>query len=421
MGPFLRDNVVFREVYCWLGGSESNAGLCGGADGLLPAGFEWAAYFAAGFAIILILVNGALLGAAAFVWAERRLLARFQSRRGPNRWGPWGVLQPIADLLKLLIKEDIIPHAADRVAFTLVPIIMLMALLLSLAVLPFAKSAYLVNLNIGVLYIVAVSSITTIAIFMAGWSSANKYAMFGAMRGVAMLISYEIPLVLSLVGVVLIAGSMSLVSVVEAQTIPFIIVQPLGALIFMLGISAELNRTPFDILEAESEIIAGYHTEYSGIKFALIQAAEMAGVLAASGFLATLFLGGWSGPFLSGQLGALWFLAKLGFFVFLFIWIRATFPRLRIDQIMAFAWKFLLPLALINIAVTAVQVYFFGFYQAEVPGEITRGELLIMAAINIPLALVSIAAFGRVTREKIRVPAPRFEGLAPIPRTAEVD
>ena len=192
MTPFLQDNVVFREVYCFLGGNEGNAGWCGG-DGILPAGFEWAAYFAAGFVIMFILINAALLGAAAFVWSERRLLARFQARRGPNRWGPWGILQPFADLLKLIIKEDIIPNAADKLAFTLVPIIMLMALLLSLAVMPFARNTYLVNLNVGILYIIAVSSMSTIAIFMAGWSSANKYAMFGAMRGVAMLISYEIP------------------------------------------------------------------------------------------------------------------------------------------------------------------------------------------------------------------------------------
>lgn len=420
MVPFLQDNVIYRGVYCWLGGNEGNAQWCG-RDGLLPGGYEWVAYFVAGLTIMLILVNGALLGAAVFVWAERRLLARFQARRGPNRWGPWGILQPIADLVKLLIKEDIIPTAADRIAFTLVPIIMLMSLLLSLAVLPFARNTYLANLNIGVLYIVAVSSMTTIAIFMAGWASANKFAMFGAMRGVAMLISYEIPLILSLVGVVLIAGSMSLVSVVEAQYLPFILVQPLGALVFMLGISAELNRTPFDILEAESEIVAGYHTEYSGIKFALIQAAEMAGVLAASGFLATLFLGGWSGPFLSTQLGALWFLMKLSFFVFLFIWIRATFPRLRIDQIMAFAWKFLLPLAMINFLATAVQVYFFGFYHGDVPGEITRNEQWVMAAINVPLAVASIVAFGHFAREGIRVPAVRLESIVPIPRVAEVD
>ena len=421
MVPFLQDNVIYRGIYCWFGGNDGNALWCGGRDGLFPGGYEWAAYFIAGFAIMLILVNGALLGAAVFVWGERRLIARFQARRGPNRWGPFGLLQPIADLVKLIIKEDLVPSTADKIVFTLVPIVMLMSLLLSLAVVPFARNTYLANLNIGVLYIVAVGSISTIAIFMAGWSSGNRYAMFGAMRGVAMLISYEVPLVISLVGVVLIAGSMSLVDVVEAQTLPFILVQPLGALLFMIGISAELNRTPFDIMEAESEIIAGYHTEYSGVKFALIQAAEFAGVLAASAFMATIFLGGWSGPFLSGQLGALWFLSKLAFFAFLFIWIRATFPRLRIDQIMALAWKFLLPLALINLLATAVEVYFFGFYGAADPGVITRNELWVMAAINIGVAVVSIAAFGRVTREHIRVPPARFEGIAAVPGIVEAD
>ena len=421
MVPFLQDNVIYRGVYCWLAGSSGNAQWCGGRDGLFPEGYEWAAYFIGGFTIMFILINGALLGAAAFVWAERRLIARFQARRGPNRWGPFGLLQPIADLVKLIIKEDLVPNTADKIVFTMVPIIMLMSLLLSLAVVPFARNTYLADLNIGVLYIVGVGSISTIAIFMAGWSSGNKYAIFGAMRGVAMLISYEIPLVVSLVGVVLIAGSMSLVDVVEAQTLPFILVQPLGAFLFMMGISAELNRTPFDIMEAESEIIAGYHTEYSGVKFALIQAAEFAGVLAASAFMATIFLGGWSGPFLSGELGALWFLLKLAFFAFLFIWIRATFPRLRIDQIMAFAWKFLLPLALINLLATAVEVYFFGFYKAADPGVITRNELWVMAAINIGVAVVSIAAFGRLTREHIRVPPARFESIATVPGTAEAN
>jgi NADH-quinone oxidoreductase subunit H len=346
------------------------------------------------------------IGEWSFAWR------RFQARRGPNRWGPFGLLQPIADLLKLITKEDLMPTAADKIVFTIVPIVMLMSLLLSLAVIPFGRNTYLVNLNIGVLYFVAVGSISTIAIFMAGWSSGNRYAVFGAMRGVAMLISYEIPLVLSLAGVV---------KVVEVQTLPLIVVQPLGAFLFLMGISAELNRTPFDIMEAESEIIAGYHTEYSGIKFALIQAAEMAGVLAASAMLATLFLGGWSGPFLSGELGSLWFLLKLGFFVFLFIWIRGTFPRLRIDQIMAFAWKFLLPLALINLLATAVEVYFFGYHLGDDPGVITRGELGYMAAINIPLAIISIVGFGRVTRETIAMPPARFASLEATTALTEAD
>ena len=265
----------------------------------------------------------------------------------------------------------------------------------------------------GVLYVVGVTSISTLAIFMAGWASGNRYALFGAMRGVAMLISYEIPVVLSLVGVVLLTGSMRMTDVVNAQTLPFLLVQPLGILVFFLGISAELNRTPFDITEAESELTAGYHTEYSGTKFLLIQAGEFGGVVAASGIMATLFLGGWSGPFLSGQLGALWFLLKVGAFVFLFIWIRATFPRLRIDQIMAFAWKFLFPLSLINLFATTIEVY---LLRGD-GGAITRGDLAIMTVINFAVAVGAIALFGNVIKERVRPPV-RTAAVVATPRAS---
>ena len=390
LGPdsILYDSVLFRHVYNLLGE-------------VFPAKLCALDYFISGFIIMFILVNGVLLGAAIFIWAERRILGRFQNRVGPNRWGPFGLLQPIADLVKLITKEDLVPRGADRLAFSLVPIVMVMPLILMMAVIPFAKNTSLVDLNVGVLYIVAVTSVTTLGIFMAGWSSGNRYAMFGAMRGVAMLISYEIPVVLALVGVVLLAGSMKLTDVVNAQTVPFLLVQPLGLFVFLLGISAELNRTPFDIVEAESELTAGYHTEYSGTKFLLIQAAEFGGVIAASAVTATLFLGGWSGPFLSGQLGALWFLLKVAFIVFLFIWIRATFPRLRIDQIMAFAWKVLLPLSMLNLFVTAIEVYFF----RDGAGALSRGDLGIMAGINIVVALAAITLLGRVMNEKVRPPA----------------
>ena len=392
--PLLYDNVLYRHIYNGLGE-------------FLPGNLCWLDYFISGFIIMLILVNGVLLGAAVFVWGERRLLARFHNRLGPNRWGPFGLLQPIADLVKLLTKEDLIPSKADRLTFTLVPIVMVMPLILVVAVVPFAKNTFLADLNVGVLYIVAVTSVTALGIFMAGWSSANRYAMFGAMRGVAMLISYEIPTVLSLVGVVLIAGSMKLTDIVNAQTLPFLVVQPLGIIVFLSGTSAELNRTPFDVVEAESELTAGYHTEYSGIKFALIQMAEVGGVLAASAIIATLFLGGWSGPFLSGQLGALWFLLKVAFFAFLFVWIRATFPRLRIDQIMAFAWKFLFPLSLINLFATTLEVY---FLRGD-GGELTRGDLGIMTGINFGLMLVVIPLFGSMIREKTRPPSRAAMGI----------
>ena len=209
----------------------------------------------------------------------------------------------------------------------------------------------------------------------------------------------------------LIAGSMQMSQVVEAQWLPFILVQPLGVLVFLLGVSAELNRTPFDIVEAESELTAGFHTEYSGTKFLLIQTAEFGGVLAASAVMATLFLGGWSGPFLSGQIGAVWFLLKVVFFVFLFIWVRATFPRLRIDQIMAFAWKFLFPLSLINLFATTLEVY---FLRDDVTGEISRGDLGIMTGINMALAVAALSLFGSMIKERVRPPV-RTVGIGPGP------
>ncbi len=386
-GSALYDSVLFRQIY-------NNVGK------LLPEQLCALDYFISGFAIMFILVNGVLLGAAVFVWGERRLMGRVQNRVGPNRWGPFGLLQPIVDLVKLITKEDLVPREADKIAFALVPIVMMVPVLLGLAVVPFARNTFLADLNVGVLYILAVTSIGSLGVFMAGWASGNRYALFGAMRGIAMLISYEIPAVLSLVGVVLLAGSMSLVDVVEAQTIPFILVQPLGIIVFMLGISAELNRTPFDIVEADSELVAGFHTEYSGTKFALIQAAEFGGVLAASAVMATLFLGGWSGPFLSGQLGALWFLSKVVFFVLLFEWIRFTFPRLRVDQIMAFAWKFLFPVSLLNLFVTAILVY----WLRGDGGHLTRADLGIMVAINMSVAVVVLSFAGNVIKERVRPP-----------------
>ena len=383
LGPdnILNDTVLFRVVY-------------EGVGKVLPC---WLSYLVAGLVIMLILVNAVLLGAAILSWLERRLIGRMQNRIGPNRWGPFGLLQPIADLVKLLTKEDLTPANADRVAFFLVPILMLSPVILILAVVPFAKDTALANLNIGVLYVVAIGSLTTVAIFVAGWSSNNRYAMFGAARGVAVLISYEIPVVISLLGVVLVAGSMSLADVVAAQTIPFLLVQPLAMFVFLAGTSAELNRTPFDVAEAESELIAGFHIEYSGIKFALIQAAEFGAALAAAALIVTFFLSGWSGP-AAKYIGWLWFLLKMGAVIFVFIWIRATYPRLRIDQIMAVAWKFLLPLSLINLLATTLEVF---FLRNDV-GALSTGDLWIMAGINIGVTVVSIGLFGTLIRQKVK-------------------
>ncbi len=374
----------------------------------------WVAYLVSGLVIMLILVNAVLLGAAIVTWLERRLLGRLQNRIGPNRWGPFGVLQPIADLVKLLTKEDLVPAGADRVVFNLVPLAMMAPLLVMTAVIPFNKNTALADLNVGVLFILAVSSLSTVAVFMAGWSSNNRYALFGAARAVAVLISYEIPVVLSLLGVVMIAGSMSLGGIVQAQVIPFLLVQPLAAFVFLAGMSAELNRTPFDVAEAESEIIAGYHTEYSGIKFALIFAAETGAMIVVSAVIATLFLGGWSGPFAS-FLGWLWFLIKIFLVIFVFIWIRATYPRLRVDQIMAVSWKFLLPLSLINLAVTTVEVFLL-----RGADGLSALDLWIMAAINIPLALVCIALFGNLVRQRTAVHSSRVSSPA-IPDVSTVE
>ena len=387
LGPdnILYDTVLYRVIYEAVGQ-------------VLPCGLS---YVVAGLAIMLMLVNGVLLGAGLFSWVERRLIGRFHNRVGPNRWGPFGMLQPMADLVKLLTKEDLIPKGADRILFTIVPVAMLAPVILTMAVVPFAKDTALANLNVGVLYILAVTSITSIAIFMAGWASDNRYAMFGASRGVAVLISYEVPVVMSLLGVVLVAGSMSLDDVVSAQAVPFFLVQPLAFFVFLAGTSAELNRTPFDLAEAESEIIAGFHIEYSGVKFALIQAAEFGAVLTTSAVMLTLFLGGWSGPF-SAYLGWAWFLLKIGVLAFIFSWVRATFPRLRIDQMLAFAWKFLLPLSIINMFAIALEVYFL----RDDSGTLATSDLWIMVGMNFGVAIACLIIFGTLIKEKVRPAGP---------------
>ena len=300
--------------------------------------------------IILVFVMAMIMG---FIWFERRGLGRFQVRLGPNRAGPFGLLQPVADAIKVLIKEDIVPAKGDKLVHWLAPVVAFVPALMIFAVVPFHDGALLADLNIGILYVVAVSSVGVVGIFMAGWGSNNKYSLIGAMRAVAQMVSYEIPLALSIIGVVLIAGSLSMNSIVEAQNIPFILLQPLGFIIYFLAACAEINRTPFDLLEAESEIVAGFHIEYSGMKFAMFYLVEYCEVLAISAIITTLFLGGWRGPLLPPFL---WFLIKVFGVFFLIFWVRSTIPRLRIDQVMAFAWKCLLPLALINLVITGIEV-----------------------------------------------------------------
>jgi NADH-quinone oxidoreductase subunit H len=308
--------------------------------------WHWLFFTVVLIGFVLVMVMGA-------IYIERRGLGRMQSRLGPNRTGPFGLLQAVADAVKVLLKENIVPDKADKIVHWLAPIVAFAPTVMIFAVVPFQNGALLADLNIGILYIVAVSSISTVGVFMAGWSSSNKYSLLGAMRTVAAVVSYEIPLVLSIVGVVLIAGSLSLNTIVVKQDIPNILLQPLGFLIFFAAACAEINRSPFDLMEADSELVAGFHTEYSGMKFAMFYLVEYAEAIAMSAIMTTLFLGGWKGPLLPPWL---WFIVKTFIVFFLMVWTRATLPRVRIDQLMALAWKFLLPLAVINLFITAIQV-----------------------------------------------------------------
>jgi len=293
------------------------------------------------------------------IWLERKVCGRFQRRKGPMYVGrPEGWLQSIPDVVKLLAKEDIIPARADRWLFVLAPMVIMVPAVALFVVIPFGQGWVPRDLNIGLLYLVALGSFTILSLFMAGWGSGNKWSTLGAMRAVAMLLGYEVPLALSLVGVAMVAGSLSLVDIVHAQErVWFVALQPLGFLVFLVAAAAELNRTPFDLAEAEQELVAGYQVEYSGMRWAMFFVAEYASLIAISAIAATCFFGGWLGPFASGPW---WFLAKLYFFIFFFMWVRWTFPRIRIDHMMELGWKFLLPVALLNIVLTGIGLALWG-------------------------------------------------------------
>lgn len=312
-------------------------------------------------------------------WFERKVVGRMQNRIGPNRVGPWGLLQPIADGIKMLTKEDIVPAGADPWVHFLAPVLAVIPALMLFAVVPFGRGLIAADLNIGLIYFIAVSSTTTIAIFMASWSSRNKYSLLGGMRSVAQMISYEVPMVLSVVPVILMTGTLSTHGIVEAQGawggLKWFALTPWGLLsflIFFLCGTAEVNRSPFDLPEAESELVAGFHTEYSGMKFALFYMAEFLNTFTVCGLAATLFLGGWQGPAILPSWA--WFFLKTLGLIFIMVWFRGTLPRFRVDQLMGFAWKFLLPLALINIFIAGLWYY--------LPGTLVRiGVSAFLAAL----------------------------------------
>lgn len=320
--------------------------------------------------IIIDLVNGVLYFAAValfiilnvliLTWMDRRIAGFFQERLGPNRNGPFGLLQSIYDTVKLIGKGAIIPRKVDKLVYNLAPMLIFMTTVLLYAVLPYGKKLTIVNINVGVLYFIAISSTTTIAILMSGWGSNNKYSLLGGMRTVAQIISYEIPFAFSILGIVMISGSMNLTDIVQAQKgIWFILIQPLAFVIFIITALAELNKSPFDFPEAEQELTAGFYTEYSGMRFALIFLAEYANIFSMAAIGATLFLGGWQGPLLPSWL---WFLLKVYLMIFVIMWIRWTMPRIRLDRMMKLNWKVLIPLSILNIFLTGIGIKLYQYF-----------------------------------------------------------
>ena len=347
--------------------------------------------FVASF-LIFVLPSQLIVG----VYGERKLIGRMQSRYGPNRVGPFGLLQPVADAIKLIQKEALTPIAADKAVMYIAPIVFVAPAVLLWAVIPFGPNMIIADIPVALLYYLAVASLPALAAFIAGWSHNNKYSLFGAMRIVAMTISYEVPLVLALLGVVLLTGTLSLNEMVFWQketTIWVILLQPLAFAVFFIAVSAELNRTPVDIAEAESEIVAGYLTEYSGMKWGLFYGMDIGYALAASALAATIFLGGWSLFGLDKWIPPWMILVgKTHLFYFLFIWTRGTLPRLRIDQLLTYAWKYLLPISAANLLIVATERVIL------VENDWVDKDLIywLLAAINIVLAVVIVVGWARV-------------------------
>jgi NADH-quinone oxidoreductase subunit H len=370
---------------------------------------EQLAYVVAALLGCIAILTFVGLSSLANIWIERRLIARMQVRLGPNRVGPMGLLQPVADAIKLIQKEVLVPRAGDRLTFLIAPLLIFIPPMFTFGVLPFGENMAFVDLNVAVLFVIAFTSITTLLIFMAAWSSNNKYAVFGAMRVIAMLVSYEIPLVLAALGPVIFANSMSLQDIVEFQKdnwTLFLLIQPLAFVIFFLSATAEINRSPFDLAEAESEIVAGYLTEFSGMKWGLFYAVELVNALTAAGIAATLFLGGWWLFGLEEWVpGWVILIGKIYLFYFVFMWFRGTLPRLRMDQLMSFAWKYLLPLALLNVLVAGLQTTLWMRNDWD-----TAIAFPIFGLINAVLIGLLALAFGRFLGES----------MAEVPRQARL-
>jgi NADH-quinone oxidoreductase subunit H len=343
------------------------------------------------------LATGAMVFCIFLIWLERKIAGRFQDRLGPNRVGPWGLVQPIADMLKIFTKEYITPRGVDRIPYNLAPVLKVASVLLMWAVIPFAVTMMGVDLSVGTLYIIAVGALGELAIIMAGWSSNNKYALVGAFRVVAQLISYEVPMVVALLIPVLLTGSLSMNALVKAQQPWFLVTAPVAAFIFFIASVAEMGRAPFDLIEAESEIVAGFNIEYSGLKFGMFFVGEFLHAFTSALIYATLFLGGWNGPGSEQYpiLGFFYLLVKTGLVYFLTLSLRFSLPRFRIDQMMDFNWKFLTPLSLAALVSTALVAKLFQHSPAWV-------SVIALLAVNVLLVLVTIGILN--SRQK-RQPA----------------
>jgi NADH-quinone oxidoreductase subunit H len=365
---------------------------------------QWVTILLTAIGVVAIAVF-VLLVDILLVWVERKVVARFQDRLGPNRLGPFGLIQPIADVIKLLIKEDITPIGADRIVYNLPPIIALASVLMLWAVIPLAPTIVGTDLDVGVLYVVALGAIGTLGIIMAGWASNNKYALVGAFRTVAQMVSYEVPMVIALMVPVLLAGSMGINTIVFAQTpVWYVVVAPLAALIVFITAIAELGRAPFDLTEAESEIVAGFHIEYTGMKFGMFYAGELLHAITISGLVASLFLGGWRGPGAEAYpiLGVVYFFIKAFFLYWAIMWIKYSMPRIRIDHMLSFNWKFLTPLALVVLIVTAIlDKLFAGFPEwLYVVGMLLANLVMIWFTVQI------LRSRARVERKRVAEPGP---------------
>jgi NADH-quinone oxidoreductase subunit H len=365
-----------------------------------------------GFLGIFILVALLMVLDIALVWVERKVVARFQDRIGPNRLGPFGLIQPFADIVKLIIKEDTTPGGADKVVYNIAPMLSMMSVLILWAVVPLAPTILGVDLNIGVLYIIAAGAIGTLSIIMAGWSSNNKFALIGAFRQVAVMVSFEIPMLATLLIPTILAGSMGTSAIVEGQTIWYFLLSPLGALIFLIAAIAELGRAPFDMAEGESELVSGYNIEYSGMKFGMFYAGELLHAFTFGGFWAIMFFGGYRffglekvSPFLA--IAIILFKAFIGYWIIM--WVKYTLMRIRIDHMLAFNWKFLTPLAFVLIIVTALMNAFLGGFRTP---ETMWIYVLGMFLSNILVgwgALEIARSYSRREREKVERPKPVVE------------